>query len=72
MASPMPLLEMSPNIQESEAMCRKRSHDEFAVDVVKIEDAGEAKPPAIATIQPASDCRELTHTSAMKSYSLSK
>ncbi|KAK7215244.1 hypothetical protein V2G26_003247 [Clonostachys chloroleuca] len=30
----MPLLEMSPNIQESEARARKRSHDEFEGDAV--------------------------------------
>lgn len=39
----MPLIEMSPNIQESEAMGRKRSHEEFTDDVVKVEGVEDTK-----------------------------
>lgn len=39
----MPLIEMSPNIQESEAIGRKRSHEEFTDDVVKVEGVEDTK-----------------------------
>ena len=33
----MPLFDMSPNIQETEAASRKRSHDEYAEGAVKMD-----------------------------------
>ncbi|KAF4980996.1 hypothetical protein FZEAL_3111 [Fusarium zealandicum] len=52
----MPLLEMSLNIQETEATGRKRSHDEFEVDTVKAEGSEGAKLPLSASDQPNGDC----------------
>ncbi|KAF7550059.1 hypothetical protein G7Z17_g5974 [Cylindrodendrum hubeiense] len=43
---------MSPNIQESEATGRKRSHEEFNGDAVKVEDT---KPSVTGKIQPTID-----------------
>lgn len=51
----MPLLEMSPNIQESEASSRKRSHDEFAGD-----GKHEEKPPATPRMEASKGDREST------------
>ncbi|KAK5993607.1 hypothetical protein PT974_07041 [Cladobotryum mycophilum] len=47
----MPLLEVSPNIQESESAGRKRSHDEFSGDLVKIDEAHDAKSSVTASIE---------------------
>ncbi|RGP79937.1 chromatin assembly subunit p90 [Fusarium longipes] len=41
----MPLYELSPNIQESEATGRKRSHDEFAGDPVGVGSSEDVKLP---------------------------
>ncbi|KAK8004188.1 hypothetical protein PG989_003907 [Apiospora arundinis] len=40
----MPLFDMSPNIQESEAASRKRSHDEYAEGHVKVDVDASATP----------------------------
>ncbi|KAJ3518635.1 hypothetical protein NM208_g14447 [Fusarium decemcellulare] len=52
----MPLLEMSSNIQETEAMGRKRSHDEFEGDSVKVGESDEANLPLAASSQPNGEC----------------
>jgi chromatin assembly factor 1 subunit A len=45
----MPLYELSPNIQESEATGRKRSHDEFAGDPMVVETSEDVKlPPPVS------------------------
>jgi chromatin assembly factor 1 subunit A len=44
----MPLYELSPNIQESEATGRKRSHDEFAGDPTGGETSEDVKLPPIS------------------------
>lgn len=54
----MPLFEMSPNIQETEPAGRKRSHDEYTDDVVKMEEFSDAKAPVAASIQPSDGCCE--------------
>ena len=46
MAATTPLAEMSPNIQESEAVGRKRSHDEYTDGLVKLSSESEAKRPS--------------------------
>ncbi|KAI5461449.1 chromatin assembly factor 1 subunit A-domain-containing protein [Mariannaea sp. PMI_226] len=56
----MPLLEMSPNIQESDTMNRKRSHDEFTGDAIKMEETGDMKPSAKTTIQSLENCNSST------------
>ncbi|KAJ4255446.1 hypothetical protein NW762_009441 [Fusarium torreyae] len=52
----MPLFELSPNIKESEAMSRKRSHDEFAGDSAGVEAAEDVKLPPTASGLPNGDC----------------
>ncbi|KAM5342369.1 hypothetical protein ACJ41O_013335 [Fusarium nematophilum] len=52
----MPLFEVSPNIQESEATGRKRSHDEFTGDGIKVEGAEDVKLPLPASDQPNGEC----------------
>ena len=54
----MALFEMSPNIQESETTSRKRSHDEFAVDGVKVEGNQDDKPALVVKVQPTTDSCE--------------
>ncbi|CAG7565487.1 unnamed protein product [Fusarium equiseti] len=45
----MPLFELSPNIQESEATGRKRSHDEFTGDAIGAEVSEDVKlPPPVS------------------------
>ncbi|KAH7165892.1 chromatin assembly factor 1 subunit A-domain-containing protein [Dactylonectria macrodidyma] len=51
----MALNEMSANILESEAMSRKRSHEEFAGEAVKVESTEAVKPSALGTKQPTLD-----------------
>ncbi|KAK7403632.1 hypothetical protein QQX98_010597 [Neonectria punicea] len=51
----MPLHEMSPNVRESEATCRKRSHDEFAGQRVKAEDTEVTKTTVTGTTQTTID-----------------
>lgn len=51
----MPLLEMSPNIQETELAGRKRSHEEFADESIKIE-SSDNKGPVTGPIQQSSAC----------------
>ncbi|CAM1508150.1 Fc.00g049980.m01.CDS01 [Cosmosporella sp. VM-42] len=46
---------MSPNIQESEATSRKRSHDEFAGDAIKPEGGQDDKPVVVSTPQPTGE-----------------
>lgn len=58
MLIPMPLIEMSPNIQESEAMGRKRSHEEFTDDVVKVEGVEDTKVSVTGKTQPTIDSCE--------------
>ncbi|KAF4334277.1 chromatin assembly complex subunit p90 [Fusarium beomiforme] len=48
----MPLYELSPNIQESEATGRKRSHDEFMGNNDGIETSEDVKLPSLAPDQP--------------------
>ncbi|QGI63183.1 hypothetical protein CEK27_007154 [Fusarium fujikuroi] len=48
----MPLYELSPNIQESEATGRKRSHDEFMGNNDGIDTAEDIKLPPLASDQP--------------------
>jgi chromatin assembly factor 1 subunit A len=50
----MALLEMSLNIQETEATGRKRSHDEFAGESVKVEDSEDTKMQTCS--QPEGEC----------------
>ncbi|EEU44403.1 uncharacterized protein NECHADRAFT_106375 [Fusarium vanettenii 77-13-4] len=50
----MALLEMSLNIQETEATGRKRSHDEFAGETVKVEDSEDTKMQTCS--QPEGEC----------------
>lgn len=47
----MPLVEMSPNLQETEGG-RKRSHDEFSGDVLKIKEEGMHKEPESGSLHP--------------------
>ncbi|KAK8066545.1 hypothetical protein PG997_013292 [Apiospora hydei] len=49
----MPLFDMSPNVQQSEAASRKRSHDEYAEAAVKV-DVDAAVTPAKEPISSAS------------------
>ncbi|KND93535.1 Chromatin assembly factor 1 subunit rlf2 [Tolypocladium ophioglossoides CBS 100239] len=51
----MPLLQMNPNIQETESAGRKRSHDEFAGDLVKMDVDADTKMSGTATIRPTGD-----------------
>lgn len=46
MAAVAPLAEMSPNISESEASGRKRSHDEFDDGAIRLGEEPEAKRPS--------------------------
>ncbi|PCD41615.1 hypothetical protein AU210_004162 [Fusarium oxysporum f. sp. radicis-cucumerinum] len=48
----MPLYELSPNIQESEATGRKRSHDEFMGNNDGIDTAEDIKLPSLASDRP--------------------
>ncbi|KAF5605759.1 chromatin assembly complex subunit p90 [Fusarium subglutinans] len=48
----MPLYELSPNIQESEATGRKRSHDEFMGNNDGMDTAEDIKLPPLASDQP--------------------
>lgn len=41
----MPLFDMSPNIRETEAASRKRSHDEYAEAAVNVDVAASAVTP---------------------------
>lgn len=50
----MALLEMSLNIQETEATGRKRSHDEFAGESVKVEGSEDSKMQTSS--QPEGEC----------------
>ncbi|UPK94159.1 hypothetical protein LCI18_005094 [Fusarium solani-melongenae] len=50
----MALLEKSLNIQETEATGRKRSHDEFAGESVKVEDSEDTKMQTCS--QPGGEC----------------
>lgn len=47
----MPLYELSPNIQESEATGRKRSHDEFMGNNDGIDTTEDIKLPPLASDQ---------------------
>ena len=51
----MPLFTMDHNIQESEAAGRKRSHDEFATDLLKTEEGSAAKSAFPGTVRPSAD-----------------
>ncbi|KAG5997605.1 hypothetical protein E4U43_002597 [Claviceps pusilla] len=51
----MPLFEMSPNVQDMDSAGRKRSHDEYAGDLVKVVDDVDAKTPKVNSIRPAGD-----------------
>ncbi|KAF5719020.1 chromatin assembly complex subunit p90 [Fusarium mundagurra] len=51
----MPLYELSPNIQESEATGRKRSHDEFMGNNDGIDTAEDIKLPPLASDQPSGE-----------------
>ncbi|KAF5689366.1 chromatin assembly subunit p90 [Fusarium denticulatum] len=51
----MPLYELSPNIQESEATGRKRSHDEFMGNNDGINTAEDIKLPPLASDQPSGE-----------------
>ncbi|PNY25997.1 Chromatin assembly factor 1 subunit rlf2 [Tolypocladium capitatum] len=54
----MPLLQMDPNIRETESAGRKRSHGEFAGDLVKMDVDADTKMSGTAAIRPAGDsCR---------------
>lgn len=54
----MPLFQMDPNIQETESAGRKRSHDEFAGDLVKMDMDADTKMSGTAAIRPTGDsCR---------------
>ncbi|TWU72249.1 hypothetical protein ED733_001082 [Metarhizium rileyi] len=46
---------MSPNVQETGAVGRKRCHDEFATDFAKIDDCPNAKTPKPTDIRPSGD-----------------
>ncbi|GJN75483.1 chromatin assembly complex, subunit p90 [Purpureocillium lilacinum] len=46
---------MDHNIQESEAAGRKRSHDEFATDLLKTEEGSAAKSAFPGTVRPSAD-----------------
>lgn len=60
----MPLFEMSPNVQEIDSVGRKRSHDEYAGDAVKVVDDADAKTPRAASIRPVGDsCEVALHRS---------
>jgi chromatin assembly factor 1 subunit A len=48
----MPLYELSPNIQESEATGRKRSHDEFIGNNDGIDTSENIKLPPLASDPP--------------------
>ncbi|KAF4450878.1 hypothetical protein F53441_6055 [Fusarium austroafricanum] len=52
----MPLYELSPNIQESEATGRKRSHDEFAGDNGGEETSEDVKLTTLVPDQPNGEC----------------
>jgi chromatin assembly factor 1 subunit A len=54
----MPLFEMSPNILETEATGRKRSHEEYAGDTVMIENHAVAKGVSQTGMQPTRDTRK--------------
>lgn len=58
----MPLYELSPNIQESEATGHKRSHDEFMGNNDGIDTAEDIKLPPLASDQ---SCGEFTLSSAL-------
>ncbi|KAF5025965.1 hypothetical protein F66182_1933 [Fusarium sp. NRRL 66182] len=57
----MPLFELSPNIQESEATSRKRSHDDFANESTGVEVSADAKRPSSPSSQPNAE-RSLSST----------
>jgi hypothetical protein len=40
----MPLLEMSPNVQEVEGARRKRTHDEYSLEDIVMDDVSSLKP----------------------------
>lgn len=54
----MPLSEMSPNMQEMDSTGRKRSHDEYAGDVLKMDEDADAKIPKVSSILPSGDSCE--------------
>lgn len=58
----MPLVEMSPNIQESENGSRKRSHDEYAEAVVDLGEHKGIKEEPKVFIQPLPELGEFRRT----------
>lgn len=59
----MPLFEMSPNVQETKAGGRKRCHGEFAADMMKVDDGGDAKTPQPTAIRRSGDsCEHLYYS----------
>ncbi|KID72782.1 Chromatin assembly factor 1 subunit A, partial [Metarhizium brunneum ARSEF 3297] len=46
---------MSPNVQETKASGRKRCHGEFAADMMKVDDGGDAKTPQPTAIRRSGD-----------------
>lgn len=54
----MPLFEMSANVQEPDSVGRKRSHDEFSDDAVKMDVPADEKTPSNTTIRPSGDSSE--------------
>ncbi len=54
----MPLFEMSANVQEPDSVGRKRSHDEFSGEAVKMDVPAEEKTPSKTTIRPSGDSSE--------------